>query len=64
MKLLSVRVHPPASSEPAASGHEVGGAEPAGCIEIQFPGGACLKVCGGVDEKVLRVLVRELSRPC
>lgn len=64
MKLLPVRVAPPATSEPAGSGHEMDGAEPAGCLEIQFPGGARVKVWGGTDEKVLRVLVRELSRPC
>jgi transposase len=64
MKLLPIRVQPSTSSEPAASEPEVGGAGAAGCLEIQFPGGARLKVCGGVDEKMLRVLVRELSRPC
>lgn len=53
MKLLPVRVEPPATSEPAGSGHEVDSAEPAGCLEIQLPGGARVKVWGGTDEKVL-----------
>jgi transposase len=64
VKLLPVRVEPPAASEPAARGKEVSDAEPGGCMEIQFPGGARVKVRGAVDEKVLRALVRELSRPC
>jgi len=33
-------------------------------MEIQFPGRVRVKVSGEVDEKVLRVLVRELLRPC
>ena len=64
VKLLPVRVEPPVTSEPAASGHQAGGAEPAGCMEIQFADGTRVKVWGDIDEKVLRVLIRELSRPC
>ena len=64
VKLLPVRVEPPAAAEPAASGKEVGDAEPGGCMEVQFPGGVRVKVWGAVDDKVLRALVRELSRPC
>ena len=64
VKLLPVRVEPPAASEPAASEHQSGRAEPAGCMEIQFAGGARVKLWGDIDEKVLQVLVRELSRPC
>jgi transposase len=64
VKLWPVRVEPPAAPEPATSGKEVGSAAPAGCMEIQFPGGTRVKVWGGVDEKVLRALVRELSGPC
>jgi len=64
VKLLPVRVEPPAAPELATSGKEVPTASSAGCMEIQFPGGTRVKVWGGVDEKVLRALVRELSRPC
>jgi transposase len=64
VKLLPVRMESPTNTEAAASERNAGGAESAGCMEIQFPGGARVKVWGGLDEKVLRVLVRELSRPC
>ena len=38
--------------------------EPAGCMEIQFSSGQRVKVWGQVQAEALRVLIRELSRPC
>jgi transposase len=64
MRLLPVQVGPPAAHEPEASGPNVKSPEAAGCMEIQFSGGPRVKVWGDVDEKVLRVLVQELLRPC
>jgi transposase len=36
----------------------------AGCMEIQFSGGQRVKVWGQVQAEALRVLIRELLRPC
>lgn len=63
-KLLPVRVEPPASLKPAASVSDTSSPEPAGCMEIQFSHGPRVKVWGDIDEKALRVLIRELLRPC
>jgi transposase len=64
VKLLPIQVEAPATSEPAADVPEASSPKPAGCMEIQFSSGPRVKVWGDIDEKVLRVLVRELLRPC
>lgn len=38
--------------------------EPVGAMEIQFSGGQRVKVWGRIDAEALRVLIRELVRPC
>jgi transposase len=64
VKLLPVQVEPPATSEPAATAPNVSSQGPDGCMQIQFSGGLHVKVWGNIDERVMRVLVRELLRPC
>ena len=64
VNLLPVQVEPPVTSKPTESPPDIDSAEPAGCMEIQFPGGVRVKVWGEIEEKVLRALVDELSRRC
>jgi transposase len=62
--LVPVQIQQPAP-EPAE--HEVrceSSPEPVGAMEIQFSGGQRVKVWGRIDAKALRVLIRELVRPC
>jgi transposase len=63
-RLLAVEVQPPVPEEAELGTRGESEQEPAGCMEIQFPGGHRVTVRGRVDARALRVLVRELSRPC
>jgi transposase len=63
VQLLPVEIRP--SDVQAQAGNRAENeAEPAGCMEIEFPGGRHLTVRGRIDAKSLRVLIRELSRSC
>lgn len=59
-RLLPVEIRPPVELGTAAESDP----DPAGCMEIQFPGDRRVTIRGGVDARALRVLIRELSRPC
>lgn len=63
-RLLPVEVRAPAGEEAELGSRAESEPEPVGCMEIQFPGGRCVTVRGRIDAKALRVLIRELSRPC
>ena len=63
-RLLPVEIRPP-----AAEGAELGSPvesepDPVGCMEIQFSEHRHVTIRGRIDAKALRVLIRELSRPC
>jgi transposase len=64
VKLLPVQVEPAvvARQKVAASKESVAGRS--GCMEIEICGGRHVKIWGQIDAKALRVLVRELLRPC
>jgi len=64
VRLLPVQVELPAAPASVTHVPEEACPEPAGCMQIQFCGGAHVKVWGSIDEKVLRTLIRELLRPC
>lgn len=63
-KLLSVEVQPPIPQETEPDNDRENETEPVGSMEIQFPGGKRVTVRGQIDARALRVLIRELSRPC
>lgn len=64
VKLLPVQVEAPvvAQQEVVAPDESVAGTN--GCMEIEISGGRHVKIWGRIDAKALRVLVRELLRPC
>jgi transposase len=62
--LVPVQIEQPPSKPVDLSTRTQSSAEPAGAMEIQFPGGQRVKVWGCIDAKALRILVRELLRPC
>ena len=64
VKLLPVRVEPPAVSQQAVVTTDEKPAGAGGCMEIEISGGRHVKIWGRIDAKALRVLVRELLRPC
>lgn len=64
VRLLPVEIRPPAGEDAESGSRTQSEPEPVGSMEIQFPGGQRLTVRGRIDAKALRVLVRELSRPC
>jgi transposase-like protein len=63
-RLLSVQIGPRVADDAEAGNCESREPAPVGCMEIRFPGGQHVTVRGRIDAKALRVLVRELSRPC
>lgn len=64
VQLLPVRVEQSTVPEPSVGVQSESGSYPAGCLEIQFCGARHVKVWGSIDPKSLRVLIRELLRPC
>ena len=64
VKLLPVQVEQALVPQPPSSPASEAIAAPAGCMEIQISGGHHVKVRGHIDAEVLRVLIRELLRPC
>jgi transposase len=63
-RLLRVEIQPSAAETPEPAARRESEPEPVGCMEIHFPGGQRVTVRGRIDAKALRILVRELSRPC
>lgn len=63
-RLLPVEVQPPAPEDAELGTRSESEPEPIGCMEIQFPSGQRVTVRGRIDAKALRILIRELSRPC
>jgi transposase len=63
-RLLAVEIQPNAAKAAELGAHRESEPQPVGCMEIQFPGGQRVTVRGQIDAKALRVLIRELSRPC
>ena len=64
VKLLPVQVEPPVVPQKKMDISDERAAGTAGCMEIQIAGGRHVKIWGQIDAKALRVLVRELLRPC
>ena len=64
VKLLPVRVEAPVVAPQRVAASDESGAGTSGCMEIEISGGRHVKIWGRVDAKALRVLVRELLRPC
>ena len=64
VKLLPVQVEQAVVSQPSTPTASEDIAAPAGCMEIQISGGRHVKVWGHIDAEALRVLIRELLRPC
>jgi transposase len=64
IKLLPVQVEPPVVSKPAVITPDESPTGAGGCMEIEISGGRHVKIWGRIDAKALRVLVRELLRPC
>ena len=64
VKLLPVQIEPPVASKQAVAAPDENPAGPGGCMEIEISGGRHVKIWGRIDAKALRVLVRELLRPC
>jgi transposase len=61
--LVPVQIQRPASESAELSPRSASSPEP-GAMEIQFPGGQRVKVWGCIDAKALRILIREMLRPC
>ena len=64
VKLLPVQVEPPVVSKQAVITPDESSIGADGCMEIEISGGRHVKIWGRIDAKALRVLVRELLRPC
>ena len=64
VKLLPVQVEPPVVPQKKVDIPDERAAGATGCMEIQIAGGRHVKIWGQIDAKALRVLVRELLRPC
>lgn len=62
--LVPIQIQQPVSDEVEREVRRESGPEPGGCMEIQFSGGQRVKVWGRIDAEGLRVLIRELLRPC
>ena len=64
IKLFPVQVAPPVVPPQKVAAPDESAAGTSGCMEIQVTGGRHVKIWGQIDAKALRVLVRELLRPC
>jgi transposase len=64
VKLLPVQVETPVVPQNKVGVSEESAVGTGGCMEIQIAGGRHVKIWGQIDAKALRVLVRELLRPC
>ena len=64
IKLLPVQVAPPVVPPQEAAAPDESAVDTSGCMEIQIIGGRHVRIWGQIDAKALRVLVRELLRPC
>ena len=64
VKLLPVQVEAPIVPQQKVAASEESAAGTSGCMEIEICGGRHVKLWGRIDAKALRVLVRELLRPC
>ena len=64
LNLLPVQVGPSVVPQQEVAAPDEGAASTSGCMEIQISGGRHVKIWGQIDAKALRVLVRELLRPC
>jgi transposase len=62
--LVPVQIQPSTPEDAPPRERCESGSEPGGCMEIQFSSGQRVKVWGQVQAEALRVLIRELSRPC
>ena len=62
--LVPVQIQPSAPEDVPPQVRCESSPDSAGCMEIQFSSGACVKVWGQVQAEALRVLIRELLRPC
>jgi transposase len=64
-KLLPVQIRQPASDQAERGVRSASRSQDAiGRMEIEFPGGQRLKVRGRIEAEALRVVIRELLRPC
>lgn len=61
--LVPIQIQQP-TAEPAELGNRCESGQEPGGMEIQFSGGQRVKVWGHIDAEALRVLIRELLRPC
>lgn len=64
VNLLPVQVEPLVAPQQKVATPDENAASTHGCMEIQISGGRHVKIWGQIDAKALRVLVRELLRPC
>ena len=64
VNLLPVQVEPSIVPPSKAVIPDASAAGTNGCIEIEISGGRHVKISGQIDAKALRVLIRELLRPC
>jgi transposase len=62
--LVPVQIQPSTSEDVAPQECRESSPESAGCMEIQFSSGQRVKLWGQVHAEALRVLIRELMRPC
>ena len=62
--LVPVQIQQPAPEPAEPEVRCESSSEPVGGMEIQFSGGQRVKVWGRIDAEALRVLIRELVRPC
>jgi transposase len=62
--LVPVQIEPPPPKPAELRTRSESSPEPVGAMEIQFPSGQRVKVWGCIDAKALRILIREMLRPC
>jgi transposase len=62
--LVPVQIQPPTPKDAPPREHCESSPEPVGCMEIQFSSGQRVKLWGHMHAEALRVLIRELMRPC
>jgi transposase-like protein len=63
-RLVPVQIQRAASESAEVGRRSESSPEPGGAMEIQFSGRPGVKVWGRIDTKALRILIRELLRPC